>query len=69
MHLKVKIDHRESFAVEVEARWLFDIFKDDCIREMRAKVGNVDVRFRLNGVGWAVVACLFADDTALLAED
>ena len=26
------------------------------------------LRLKLNGEGWAVVACLFADDTVLLAE-
>ena len=34
-----------------------------CIREMKAKVGNV------GGMGWAVGACLFADDMVLFAEN
>ena len=38
------------------------------MREMKAKVGNIGARLKLNGEGWAVVACLFADDTVLLAE-
>ncbi len=48
--------------------WLLNIFMDGCMREMKAKVGNVDARLKVNGVDWSVVACLFADDTVLLAE-
>ena len=52
----------------VMSPWLFNIFMDGCIREMKAKVGNVGARLKVNGVGWSVVTCLFADDTVLLAE-
>ncbi len=38
------------------------------MKEMKAKVGKVGARLKLNGMDWAVVACLFADDTVLLAE-
>ncbi len=38
------------------------------MREMKAKEGKVGARLKLNGVDWAVAACLFADDTVLLAE-
>ena len=38
------------------------------MREMKAKVGNVGTRIKINGMGWAVVACLFADDTMFIAE-
>ena len=31
-------------------------------------MGNVDVRLKINGIRWAIVACLFADDTVLFAE-
>lgn len=30
-------------------------------------MGNVGARLKLNGVGWFVVACLFADNTVLFA--
>ena len=33
---------------------------------MKAKMGNVGERLKINGMGWAVVACLFAD--GLFAE-
>ena len=63
----------ESFTIGVGLKqgcvmspWLFNIFMDWCMREMNAKVGNVGTRLKLNGMGWAVVACLLADDTVLL---
>ena len=55
----------DGFAVDVEVRlgcvmspWLFNIFVDGCMRELKAKVGNIGVRQKLNGVDWSVVACL-----------
>ncbi len=64
-----------SFAAEVGVRqecvmspWLFDIFVDGCMREMKSKVVNVGSKLRLNGEVWSVVTCLFADYTVLLAE-
>ena len=38
------------------------------MRKMKAKLGNVGARLKLNGVGWPIVTCLFPDDTVLLAE-
>ncbi len=38
------------------------------MREMRAKVRKIGARLKQNGVDWSVTACLFADDTVLLAE-
>ena len=35
--------------------WLFDIFMDGYMREMKAKMGNVGARLKMNGMGWAVV--------------
>ena len=65
----------DGFAVDVEVRlgcvmspWLFNIFVDGCMRELKAKVGNIGVRQKLNGVDWSVVACLSADDTVLSPE-
>ncbi len=64
-----------SFAVEVVVRqgcvmlpWLFNIFMDGCMKEMKCKVGNAGAKLRLNGEDWSVVTCLFVDDTVLLAE-
>ncbi len=37
------------------------------MREMKAKVGKVGARMKLNGVDRSVIACMFADDIMLLA--
>ena len=47
---------------------LFDIFMDGCMREIKVKIRNVDTRLKINGMGWSVVASVFADDTVLFAE-
>ncbi len=73
--VKADGDLSNSLAIGVGVRqgcvmspWSFYIFMDGCMREMKAKVGEVGARLILNGVDWAVAACLFADDTVLLAE-
>ena len=38
------------------------------MREMKAKVKNIQARLRLNGGAWTMVACLFADDTVTCGE-
>ncbi len=39
------------------------------MRKVKAKVGKIGAGLKINGMGWsAVTACLFADDTVLLAE-
>ena len=63
----------ESFLIGVGMRqrcvtslWLLDIFFINwCIREMTAKVKNIRARLRMNGMGWVVVVCLFADNTVI----
>ena len=35
------------------------------MREKKAKVGNLGARLKINGMGWAMVTCLFADDTVI----
>jgi len=47
--------------------WLFNIYMDGVIREMKAKVGGTGVNLSVNGVKW-VHNTIFADDTALIAE-
>ncbi len=47
---------------------LFNIFMDGCMSEMTAKVGKVGARLKLNGVNWPAAACMFPNDTVLLAE-
>ncbi len=52
----------------VRLPWLFNIFMDDCMTEVKVKAGKIGARLELNGVDWLVAACLFTDDTVLLAE-
>ena len=35
------------------------------MREMKVKIGHVGARLDINGMGWTVLACLFADDTVV----
>ena len=41
---------------------------DGCKREMKIKVGNIGEKLNMNRMGWAVVACLFADDPFVCRE-
>ncbi len=52
----------------VMSPWLFNIFMDGCMKEMKCKVGNPGAKLRLHGEVWSVVTCLSVDDTMLLAE-
>ncbi len=36
--------------------------------EMKAEVGKIGARMKLNRMHWSVAVCLFADDTVLLPE-
>ena len=38
------------------------------MKEIKAYVGNIDARLKINGVKWAWLACPFADDIIMLAE-
>ncbi len=54
--MRVGGEFSESFAVEVGVRqgcvmspWLFNIFMDGCMREMKPKVVNMGAKLRLRG--------------------
>ncbi len=60
----------ESFNVEVGVRqgcvmspWLFNIYMDGCIREMKVRVWDLGARLNVRGVEQPVVVGLYADDT------
>ncbi len=48
--------------------WLFDIYRDGCIREIKVRVRDLGATLNVRGVEQPVVAGLYADDTVLLAE-
>ncbi len=73
--MQVNGELSESFSVEVGVRqgcvmspWLFHIYMDRCIREMKVRVWDLGARLNVRGVEQPVVAGLYADDTVLLAE-
>ncbi len=54
-YVKVGGELSDSFAVGVRVRqgcamspWLFNIFMDGCMREVKAKVGNIGTGLKLN---------------------
>ncbi len=65
----------ESFSVEVGVRqgcimspWLFNIYMDGCIRDMKVKVWDLGARLNVRGVQQPLVAGLYADDIVMLTE-
>jgi len=48
--------------------WLFKLFMDRVVREIKAKVGNVGVEMIIDKTKWKLNTILFVDDTVLLAE-
>ncbi len=74
--VQVKRELSESFNVVVGVRqgcimspWLFNIYMDGCIREMKVKVRDLGARLNARGMEQPLVAGLYADDTVLLAEN
>ncbi len=73
--VRVNGELSESFSVEVGVRpgcvmspWLFNIYMDGCIREMKVGVRDLGARLNVRGVEQPVVLSLYACDTVLLAE-
>ncbi len=73
--IKVNGETSESFGIQggvrqgcVMSPWLFNLYMDGVIREMKAKVGDVGVEMCVNGGKWVLNTILFADDTVLIAE-
>ena len=51
----------------VMSLWLFNIYMDSVIREMKAKVCDVGVKMCGNGSKWVLNTIMFADNTDLIA--
>ncbi len=73
--VRVNGELSESFNVEVGLRqgcimspWLFNIYMDGCIREMKVGVWDLGARLNVRGVEQPLVAGLYANDTVLLDE-
>ena len=49
--------------------WLFNLYMDGVVREMKAKVDGVGVEMCVNGDKWVLNTILFADDSVLIAEN
>ena len=74
----VKVDGEtgESFEIKVGVRqgcvmslWLLNIYTDDVVREMKAKIGpGKGAKLQWEGERWWLVASFFADNTVLLAD-
>ncbi len=49
--------------------WLFNIYMDGVMREIKGKAGKVGVRMYTEGRKWVLNSIPFADDTVLIAEN
>ncbi len=74
--VRVNVELSESFSVEVGMRqgcmispWLFNIYMDGCIREMKVGVWDLGSRLNVRDVEQPLVAGLYVDDTVLLTEN
>ncbi len=65
-HFEIKVVLRQGC---VMSPWLFNIYMDGVMREMKGKVGEVGVRAYVEGRKWLLNSILFADDTVLIAEN
>ena len=51
----------------VMSPWLFNVYMDGVIREMKARAGEVGVELGREGGVWNLATSMFADDTVLMA--
>ncbi len=65
-HFEIKVGLRQKCVV---SPWLFIIYMDGVMREMKGKVGGVQVRMYAEGRKWVLNSILFTDDTVLIAEN
>ena len=60
--LSIKFSYRSRGETTMcDVNWVLNVFMDGCMREKKAKLGNVGARLKINGMCWVVVACMFAD--------
>ncbi len=58
-NFKVKVGVRQGC---VMSPWLFSIYMDGCIKEMKVRVWDLGARLNVRGVEQPLVAGLYADD-------
>ncbi len=70
--VRVNGDLSESFSVQVGVRqgcvmspWIFNIYMDGCIREMKVGVWDLGARLNVRGVEQPLVAGLYAGDSSV----
>ena len=73
--VKIEGELSENFCIKTGVRqgcvmspWLFNVYMDGVIREMKAKSGGVGAKMLEDGNEWWMITSLFADDTVLFAE-
>ncbi len=64
-HFEIKVGLRQECAM---SPWLFNIYMDGVMREVKGKVGEVGERLSDEGRKWVLNSILFAYDTVLIAE-
>ena len=52
----------------VMSPWLFNVYMDGVIKEVKAKIAGAGVKMYESGDMWKVWTCLYADDAVLVAE-
>ncbi len=74
-YVKISGETSEYFEIKVDLRqgcvmspWLFNVYIDGVMREVKGKVGEVGVRVYDEGRKWVLNSILFADDTVIIAE-
>ncbi len=65
-HFEIKVGLRQGCVV---SPWLFNVYMDGVMREMKGRAGEVGVRMYAEGRKWVLNSILFADDTVLIAEN
>ncbi len=65
-HFEIKVGLRQGC---VMSPWLFIIYMDGVMKEVKGNVGEVGVRLYAKGRKWVLNSILFADDTVLIAEN
>ncbi len=73
--VKIRGETSEHFEIKVGLRqgcvmppWLFNIYMDGVMREMKDKVGDVGVRMYTEGRKWVLNSILFSDDMCSLQK-